>query len=358
MMNLINGELIIDIPNSECSIKNSIVKKELKNSVGEFYISTNVVEYEKIISFLGMKEKSLIDVYFDVDKLDEYIELVQDRLLPYEYIFKEKLDYFFESIGLLKNEDGYTKEYISLVLSKFDENKGLHKYLNLPKQLKENIVNKAFYGIILGDITNLKIYKKDEKLFIYPYFKENYLSVIEENTGHDTPNVSSIKKLPMISKVEKPNFIKSHIKQNRVNGEDKNNYIEIAVVRTSLGEWGEKLVIEYEQSNLSKDNKSKVENVSKNGLHYDIVSFDEKTGREKHIEVKCTSKGINEPFYISRSEYEYLRKKEEGIVKQIYRVYNARQKNPKFYIIDCNEIDQYLNFKPISYEVSTINEET
>ena len=46
-MNLINGELIIDIPNSECSIKNSIVKKELKNSVGEFYISTNVVEYEK-----------------------------------------------------------------------------------------------------------------------------------------------------------------------------------------------------------------------------------------------------------------------------------------------------------------------
>lgn len=355
MMNLINDELIIDIPNSECSIKNSIVKKELKNSVGEFYISTNVVEYEKIISFLDMKGKNSINVYFDKEKLDKYIDLVQDRLLPYEYIFKEKLDYFFENIGLLKNEDVYKKEYISLVLSKYDDKKGLHKYLNLPKRLKEDIANKAFYGIILGDITNLKIYKKEQKLFIYPYFKDDYLSVIKDNTKHGTPN-DSIKKFPSICEVQKPALIKSHIKHDQINGEDKNDYIRIAVVRTSLGELGEKLVLQYEQFNLSKANKDKVKNVSKNGLHYDIISFDEKSCQEKHIEVKCTSKGIHEPFYISRSEYEYLQKKEEGIIKQIYRVYNARHKNPKFYIIDCNEIDDYLNFKPISYEVSTINE--
>jgi hypothetical protein len=84
-------------------------------------------------------------------------------------------------------------------------------------------------------------------------------------------------------------------------GRDKQN--------RKLGEMGEEFVLELEKKRLGgvgrDDLAKRVEWVSRtvgDGLGYDIISFDERTDREKWVEVKTTNQGYRAPFYITSNE--------------------------------------------------------
>ncbi len=355
MMTLNDDILTIDIPNSEAHINNTIKAKKAKSSVREFYISTDVNQSKRIINFLQISANKMVKVYLNKEKTNEYIDLVQDNATLYESVFKEKLNHFYKSLSDLKNDDLFISDFVILKLSSYDKNKKIHKYLNLPKKEKEYKFNKSFYGILMGEITDLHIYKKDGLLYIYPKLKEDYLSILKEHyLEHDLgrKKIKSSKKKPLLSEVKCPDEIKSYIIKPDEDKKDNTNYLQLAHNQEKLGCLGEQLVLEFEKANISPKNTAKVQDVSKDGLHYDIKSFDEAHNLIKHIEVKTTSKGINEPFYLSEREREYLTQKEEGIIKQIYRVYNARSKKPNFFIVNCENINKELTLKPITYEAS------
>lgn len=352
MMTLDNGVLTIDIPNSEAHIKNTIKAKEAKNSVGEFYISTDTDQSKEIISFLQIKKNQNVKVFLDEEKTNMYIDLVQDNITLYESVFKEKLNYFYKSLSDLKNDDLFISDFVVLKLSKYDESRKIHKYLNLPKKEKEFKFNKSFYGILMGEVTTLKIYKNDNALYMYPELKEDYLSILGRYYFEDILGGDKTKKKPLLSQVECPRKIKSYILKPNITKKDVTNYIILAHNQEKIGCLGEQLVLEFEKAKVSSENIEKVQDVSKLGLHYDIRSFDEVQKLIKHIEVKTTSKGIEEPFYLSERERDYLTTKEDGIIKQIYRVYNARSKKPNFFIVDCDKIEEELILRPINYEAS------
>ncbi len=76
-----------------------------------------------------------------------------------------------------------------------------------------------------------------------------------------------------------------------------------------LGKLGEQFTVSLEQSRLKEagrdDLASKVEWVAEtvgDGLGYDVLSFDEKTGSERLVEVKTTTLGKYFPFYVTRNE--------------------------------------------------------
>lgn len=80
----------------------------------------------------------------------------------------------------------------------------------------------------------------------------------------------------------------------------------------NLGRAGEEFVLLFEQHKLRQSTNA---NLAKSirwasdeegdGLGYDIRSFNENTGEELFIEVKTTSRGMYQPFYISKNEVEF-----------------------------------------------------
>ncbi len=85
------------------------------------------------------------------------------------------------------------------------------------------------------------------------------------------------------------------------------NFIEIERARKRVGDLGELLVLEREQQLLKQMGSKKapvhITKTEGDGLGYDVLSYDER-GREKFIEVKTTTSGIREPFFVTANELE------------------------------------------------------
>ncbi len=116
----------------------------------------------------------------------------------------------------------------------------------------------------------------------------------------------------------------------------KRDYFAIEARNRSLGEAGEKHVVEMEIRRLWEAGQQKlsnrVEHVSQtagDGLGYDIHSF-EVDGRERLIEVKTTSFEIRTPFYVSRNELD--RSRADSDIYHLYRVFEFREE-PKHFIL-------------------------
>jgi len=81
----------------------------------------------------------------------------------------------------------------------------------------------------------------------------------------------------------------------------------------------------------------------------DILSFDE-NGKEIYVEVKATTRGIRNHFYMSAYEKEFAIKNKDKY--KLYRVYNLdlETKLGDYYIIE-GDIEEELNFKVDNYRV-------
>lgn len=101
------------------------------------------------------------------------------------------------------------------------------------------------------------------------------------------------------------------------------NYFELEREKKRIGDLGELLVLESEQERLrSLGLKRKPEQKSKSegdGLGYDILSYDEK-GKDVFIEVKTTTAGCDQPFFITRNEL--LRSVQDSDKFVLYRLYD------------------------------------
>ena len=119
----------------------------------------------------------------------------------------------------------------------------------------------------------------------------------------------------------------------------------------SLGEAGEKFVIEFERARLIQEGNerlaSKVEHVAVtqgDSTGFDILSFDI-TGRERFIEVKTTSYGSLIPFYVTRNEVAVSRKTASNYY--LYRLFLFRR-DPKFFI-KKGSLDESFDIIPTQY---------
>lgn len=150
----------------------------------------------------------------------------------------------------------------------------------------------------------------------------------------------------------------------------KRDYIQKALDDFETGEAGERIVYNHERQKLKTakanglitDLKNKLEWVSQedDSAGYDIKSYDPKTKREMYIEVKTTTAGALEPFFMTANEVEKSQKYGEDYY--IYRVYKMNKKSAR--IVDCYVLNgdvsqnKHLKFSSNGYVVEiTIGDE-
>jgi hypothetical protein len=120
-----------------------------------------------------------------------------------------------------------------------------------------------------------------------------------------------------------------------------------------IGEAGELAVIEIEKDNLHEAGFSilieKIKHVAKtrDGLGYDIRSITS-TGEPKLIEVKTTTQGKNEPFFLTRTEIQ--RYKNSAKCYYLYRLFNFDEsKNVVRYYILKGDLTDQISQDPIEF---------
>ena len=128
-----------------------------------------------------------------------------------------------------------------------------------------------------------------------------------------------------------------------------------------IGDQGEEFILEFEIDRLievlSIDRTSAIQNVQHlsrlqgDGLGYDISSIND-DGSPRYIEVKTTSGGFNQPFYMSKNEKNFF--EEYGDSAFIYRVYNFNRETRRgdVTIITQSELFTNFNFDTITSQVT------
>lgn len=119
----------------------------------------------------------------------------------------------------------------------------------------------------------------------------------------------------------------------------------------SLGEAGEKFVVELEARRLFAAGKKRlserVEHVvatQGDGLGFDVLSFED-DGRERMIEVKTTAFGELTPFFVSRNEL--VRSRADSGHFHLYRLFDFRDK-PRLFNLP-GAIESHCRLDAVSY---------
>jgi hypothetical protein len=128
-----------------------------------------------------------------------------------------------------------------------------------------------------------------------------------------------------------------------------------------IGDQGEEFVLEFEIDRLietlSIDRTSAIQNVQHlsrlqgDGLGYDISSIND-DGSPRYIEVKTTSGGFNQPFYMSKNERYFFEEYEDSAF--IYRVYNFNRETRRgdVRIISQSELFSDFTFDTVTWQVT------
>ncbi|MBS1756572.1 MAG: DUF3883 domain-containing protein [Bacteroidetes bacterium] len=128
-----------------------------------------------------------------------------------------------------------------------------------------------------------------------------------------------------------------------------------------IGDQGEEFVLEFEIDRLietlSIDRTSATQNVQHlsrlqgDGLGYDISSVNS-DGSPRYIEVKTTSGGFNQPFYMSKNEKNFFEEYKDSAF--IYRVYNFSKetRHGDVRIISKKELFSDFTFDTITWQVT------
>jgi hypothetical protein len=117
----------------------------------------------------------------------------------------------------------------------------------------------------------------------------------------------------------------------------KRDYLEREARNRSLGDAGERLVVELERWRLEQAGQTrlagKVQHVSKemgDGLGFDVLSYFP-NGAERYIEVKTTSFGRDTPFFVTQREVEVSVRAFDKYA--LYRVFEFRRQ-PRLYELE------------------------
>ena len=138
----------------------------------------------------------------------------------------------------------------------------------------------------------------------------------------------------------------------------KIDHISRQRMNQKLGQLGENAVVAYEKDRLAqkglKELADKVYNVAQeegDGAGYDICSYFE-NGEEFYIEVKTTTGGIDQPFYISQNEL--LFSEQNADKYRLYRIYNFDRKKAtgQLYVIS-GSLKKVLDLEPTDYVVTS-----
>jgi hypothetical protein len=131
----------------------------------------------------------------------------------------------------------------------------------------------------------------------------------------------------------------------------KINYLEREQSNVSLGQSGEKIIIDYEKWRLIEAGKEswvdKIEWVSQfdDGAGFDILSKNP-NGTDRYIEVKSTKLTKETPIFFSKNEYEFsLHKKEDY---HLYRLFNFSE-SPKLFIVN-GSFDNFCRKEAINFK--------
>lgn len=123
----------------------------------------------------------------------------------------------------------------------------------------------------------------------------------------------------------------------------------------ALGKSAEEFVLRFEMARLRKNGRDDLANkvswvseVIGDGLGYDILSFNEKDGSERFIEVKATKLGKHFPFFITHNELACSEDVPEKYF--LYRVFDFSS-FPRLYMIQ-GSLRQYLQLEPVLYRTS------
>tara|TARA_B100000989_G_scaffold290065_1_gene262734 strand:- start:642 stop:2123 length:1482 start_codon:yes stop_codon:yes gene_type:complete len=148
---------------------------------------------------------------------------------------------------------------------------------------------------------------------------------IEEDLSEE-----DIKSGELVLKNQKPSKKSRKNQKRSFKGRKSIDYLLKAKMDKKIGEYGEELVLKYEEKILEESGRSdlakQLEHVSKtqgDGTGYDIKSFGS-DGTDKFIEVKTTKKGKNEEFFMTPNEIDFMDSKCKNFY--LYRVYNLKLK--------------------------------
>ena len=178
-------------------------------------------------------------------------------------------------------------------------------------------------------------------------FTENYTwdKLIKQTDDYIKTNEH--KYIEMLEFVWGETIATNYLPRTNVNYEERSRRAKI------LGNIGEDLILQSERQRISSGKyRHKLSDVIKvkDSYGFDIRSFDDE-GYEIFIEVKTTSKGIDEPFYMTKNEKIVS---ENNMAKYyIYRIFDLDiTKTPVEYKLKtfCAGKDQLI-FEPIQFEV-------
>lgn len=165
---------------------------------------------------------------------------------------------------------------------------------------------------------------------------------VELYTKEDDGNIIEVDFEDVAVKGKKSN--KNRIQTKR----SKADYNKINLSKEKVGKDSEKLIYDLEKERLKKENREDLaESVvweseeNGDGAGYDIRSYEKRDGEyvEIYIEVKGTSKSVNEPFDISINEIEASNKYKGQYY--IYRVGEIYSDKPRFYRINGRIEDNF-----------------
>ena len=129
------------------------------------------------------------------------------------------------------------------------------------------------------------------------------------------------------------------------------DYVQQEAANKSLGDAGENLIMDYEQTRLQRAGKDhlarNVEHVAKtvgDHLGYDIHSY-EQTGRDRFVEVKTTRYGKRTPFYISAGEIRFSKANSDAY--QLYRVFEFRER-PRLFTLP-GDVERHVTLRATNY---------
>ncbi len=218
----------------------------------------------------------------------------------------------------------------------------------------DNYLRRSEYKELRISKADLKDYTWDRLIQVTTDFFYTYASLYDEleNMINDKPTAKN--KVDGIIYVEAPKGTKSHLNKNRTFKGVIIDWAKRHFTSKKLGTAGEEFIISCERKKLIDNELFDLADKVKpmlDGEGFDVLSYD-LAGNEIHIEVKTTSGGINEPFYFSINEKEYLEKHPENYY--LHRLHEFRVSPPhgKCYILTAKELRKSANFNATNFEVS------
>ena len=310
---------------------------------------------------------------FKKDMSGFYLTLNQGIKNYQDLFHNKKYDYAVKVANYFKNEissSEFSKDDICLGNVKSgDRSYGYEKTTIVSKYYSLDSYNDE--GMLNDLLSMVSIYNEIAKLFEKRDYNDLIKAVIADNQPTMVDGDSAIQKikefiesdsdisndyqkqmieqLPYIDKTDKFKLITSP-KLCKI------DYVKKTIRDMKIGLQGEALVVEYEKERLNslgrEDLEAKVKWVSKasDGYGYDIESFDiDENGHTVpiKIEVKTTSSQIDTDFYFSKNEVEASKKYKKKYC--VYRIYDAKSLNPKFYKV-FGEITDNFYLDPVTFK--------